>query len=196
MAATLLFSVFSSAETPEPRDARMAWWREARFGMFIHWGLYAVPAGEWKGQPVPGIGEWIMNKARIPAADYARFAADFNPVKFDADAWASLAKAAGMRYLIITAKHHDGFAMYQSGASSFNIVDATPQPARNTASNLDSITRSRRTGITPVVRVTVGMPRSLATMIPISTPSPCRRCANCSRTTVPSQCSGMTPRAA
>jgi alpha-L-fucosidase len=126
MAATLLFSVFSSAETPEPRDARMAWWREARFGMFIHWGLYAVPAGEWKGQPVPGIGEWIMNKARIPAADYARFAADFNPVKFDADAWASLAKAAGMRYLIITAKHHDGFAMYKSAASSFSIVDAAP----------------------------------------------------------------------
>jgi alpha-L-fucosidase len=116
----------ASAETPEQRDARMAWWREAKFGMFIHWGLYAVPAGDWKGQAVPGIGEWIMNKARIPAAEYATLARDFNPTDFDADAWATLAKEAGMRYLIITAKHHDGFAMFDSKASEFDIIDATP----------------------------------------------------------------------
>ena len=126
LAASLLISVGSSAETAEQRDARMGWWREAKFGMFIHWGLYAVPAGEWNGQPVPGIGEWIMNKARIPAADYARFANDFNPVNFDADAWASLAKEAGMKYLIITTKHHDGFAMFDTKVSNFDIVDATP----------------------------------------------------------------------
>ena len=81
LAAMLLISALSPAETAGQRDARMAWWREARFGMFIHWGLYAVPAGEWQGPPVPGIGEWIMNKARIPATDYGRFAKDFNPVK-------------------------------------------------------------------------------------------------------------------
>ena len=121
-----LLAASAAAESPGQRDARMAWWREAKFGLFIHWGLYAVPAGEWKGQPVPGIGEWIMNKARIPAAEYAHLAKDFNPSKFDADAWAGLAKDAGMRYLIITAKHHDGFAMFDTKVSGFDIVDATP----------------------------------------------------------------------
>jgi len=113
-------------ETKEQRDARMAWWREARFGMFIHWGLYAVPAGTWQGKQVRGAGEWIMNKGKIPVADYSAFAQQFDPVKFDADAWVALAKAAGMKYIVITAKHHDGFAMFKSDANSFNIVDATP----------------------------------------------------------------------
>ena len=113
-------------ETKEQRDARMAWWREARFGMFIHWGLYAVPAGTWNGQQIPHIGEWIMNNAKIPVADYEKLASQFNPAKFDADAWVSLAKSAGMKYIVITAKHHDGFAMFKSEANSFNIVDATP----------------------------------------------------------------------
>jgi alpha-L-fucosidase len=114
-----------SHETPEQHAARMRWWREARFGMFIHWGLYSVPAGTWRGQRVDGIGEWIMNKGKIPVEDYAQFASDFNPVKFDADAWVRLAKQAGMKYIVITAKHHDGFAMFKSAASPFNIVDAT-----------------------------------------------------------------------
>ena len=83
-------------ETPAQRDARMAWWREARFGMFIHWGLYAVPAGVWNGQPVDGVGEWIMNHASIPVADYKKLAPQFNPTQFDAQAWVALAKAAGM----------------------------------------------------------------------------------------------------
>jgi alpha-L-fucosidase len=113
-------------ETPAARDARMKWWRDARFGMFIHWGLYAVPAGTWQDKPVDGIGEWIMARGRIPVADYAAFAPRFNPVKFDADAWARLAKDAGMKYIVITSKHHDGFAMYPSKASPFNIADATP----------------------------------------------------------------------
>jgi len=107
-------------------DRRIAWWREAKFGMFIHWGLYALPAGEWKGKTYPGIGEWIMFKARIPVEEYAGLAADFNPIRFDADAWVQLAVDAGMKYLVITAKHHDGFAMFKSGVSDFNIVDATP----------------------------------------------------------------------
>ncbi len=113
-------------DTPEAHNARIAWWREARFGMFIHWGLYSVPAGEWQGKPVPGIGEWIMNKAKIPVTEYEKFAAQFNPIKFDADAWAQLAQDAGMKYLVITSKHHDGFAMFGSKVTPYNIVDATP----------------------------------------------------------------------
>ncbi len=116
-----------AAEPANPgREARLAWWHEAKFGMFIHWGLYSHLAGEWKGGYYQGIGEWIMYKARIPIADYEGVAKRFNPVKFDADAWAQLAQDAGMRYLIITSKHHDGFAMFGSKADRFNIVDATP----------------------------------------------------------------------
>ncbi len=113
-------------ESAEQRDARMAWWRDARFGMFIHWGLYAIPAGVWDGKEVGGIGEWIMHEAHIPVAAYAAYAARFDPVRFDADQWVLMAKKAGMRYIVITAKHHDGFAMYATKASPFNIVDATP----------------------------------------------------------------------
>jgi alpha-L-fucosidase len=115
-----------SDETPEHHDARMKWWREARFGMFIHWGVYSVPAGLWKGEKVPSLGEWIMNNGKIPVKDYAAFAQQFNPVKFDANTWVQLAKNAGVKYIVITAKHHDGFAMFKSDASDFNIVDATP----------------------------------------------------------------------
>ncbi len=107
-------------------DLRLAWWREAKFGMFIHWGLYALPAGIWKGQCFSGIGEWIMFKARIPIHEYEALAQQFNPTAFDATAWVQLAHAAGMKYLILTAKHHDGFAMFASQASKFNIIDATP----------------------------------------------------------------------
>ena len=82
-------------ETKEHKDARMAWWREAKFGMFIHWGLYAVPGGYYHDKPVGGFGEWIMNKGKIPVAEYANFAKQFNPVKFNADEWVLLAKSAG-----------------------------------------------------------------------------------------------------
>ena len=115
-----------TAETAVQKEARMQWWREARFGMFIHWGLYSLPAGEWKGQRMAEIGEWIMSRYRIPMAEYAQLASRFNPVKFNAESVAMLAKKAGMRYLVITAKHHDGFAMYHSDADPYNIFDATP----------------------------------------------------------------------
>lgn len=99
---------------------------DIKFGMFIHWGLYSVPAGEWKGEYVRGIGEWIMFRKRIPVAEYEQLARQFNPVKFNGGAWAQVARDAGMRYLVITSKHHDGFAMFGSKASPYNIVDATP----------------------------------------------------------------------
>jgi len=113
-------------ETPEQRDARMAWWHEARFGMFIHWGVYAVPAGTYKGQQIRGIGEWIMNRGKIPVAEYKQFAGQFNPVRYDPDAWVALAKEAGMKYLVITSKHHDGFALFDSAVTDWDVVDATP----------------------------------------------------------------------
>jgi alpha-L-fucosidase len=113
-------------ETKEQHDAHMAWWRDARFGMFIHWGLYCVPAGTWNGQQMPEIGEWIMSKYRIPIAEYSKLADKFNPVQFDADQWVQIAKQAGMRSITITAKHHDGFAMYHSKSDPYNIYDATP----------------------------------------------------------------------
>lgn len=104
----------------------LAWWREARFGLFIHWGLYCVPAGFWKGQAIPSLGEWIMRNGKIPLDEYAELAKQFNPVKFDAEQWVSVAARAGMKYLVITAKHHDGFAMFHSPSNPYNLVDATP----------------------------------------------------------------------
>ncbi|MEY3895427.1 MAG: hypothetical protein RLZZ214_946, partial [Verrucomicrobiota bacterium] len=104
----------------------MAWWRDAKFGLFIHWGLYAVPAGIYDGKPVGGIGEWIMKNAKIPVETYAKYADGFNPTQFDARKWVRMAKDAGMKYIVITSKHHDGFAMFHSKASPYNINDATP----------------------------------------------------------------------
>jgi alpha-L-fucosidase len=108
------------------QDERMEWWRDARFGLFIHWGLYATPAGEWQGEQIAGISEWIMARAKIPVKEYEKLAETFNPVKYDAEQWVKLAKNAGIKYIVITSKHHDGFAMFHSKASKYNIVDATP----------------------------------------------------------------------
>ena len=113
-------------ETLQQRDARMAWWREARFGLFIHWGVYAVPAGTHKGEQIENIGEWIMHYGKIPVAEYQQYAKQFNPVKYDPEAWVRMAKDAGMKYIVITAKHHDGFALFDTAASDWNIVEATP----------------------------------------------------------------------
>lgn len=103
-------------ETAAQHDARMAWFRQAKFGMFIHWGIYSIPAQ----------GEWYMRAKQETFAEYSKYAAQFNPVKFDADQWAALAHDAGMKYMVLTAKHHDGFAMFKSDASAYNVVDATP----------------------------------------------------------------------
>jgi alpha-L-fucosidase len=103
------FSQTSVAHVPDPaKDARMQWWREAGFGMFIHWGVYSVPAGTYNGHQIGRLGEWIMNRGKIPVSEYQKFAKEFNPVKFNADEWVKMAKDAGMKYIVITAKHHDG----------------------------------------------------------------------------------------
>jgi len=108
------------------REKRLEWFREAKYGLFIHWGLYAIPAGEWNGKRSPGLGEWVMLRSAVPVKEYETLASRFNPVKFDANAWVQLAKDAGMKYIVMTSKHHDGFAMFKSSASPYNIVDATP----------------------------------------------------------------------
>ena len=122
-----LFTLSSFAQT---KNDRMSWWREAKFGLFIHWGVFSVPAGYLKDKPVHGdmcdFSEWIMFNAKIPMTEYQSYAKKFNPVKFDADSWVKVAKDAGMKYIIITAKHHDGFAMFCSKVSKWNICDASP----------------------------------------------------------------------
>jgi len=108
------------------KKVSVPWFSEARYGLFIHWGLYSKLGGVYKGREVTGIAEWIMRNLPVPKNEYEALAKDFNPVNFDAKAIVQLAKDAGMRYLVYTAKHHDGFAMYHSECSKYNIVDATP----------------------------------------------------------------------
>jgi len=105
---------------------KMEWWREARFGMFIHWGLYSQCEGYWQGEPVDGIGEWILKIGEVPVDEYRELASSFTAENYDPEKWVLLAKQAGMKYIVITAKHHDGFALFESDVDSFNVVDATP----------------------------------------------------------------------
>ena len=115
----------NAATAANAADDHLRWFDDARFGMFVHWGVYSVPAGIWQDKPVPGIGDWIMKNGRIPVADYRAFAKDFTASKYDPEAWAKLAKEAGMKYVVITSKHHDGFALYASKASDWNAVEAS-----------------------------------------------------------------------
>jgi len=113
--------------TPAQRDARLGWWRDARFGMFVHWGVYSGLGGTWHGKAYGGYAEHIQRMAKIPIPVYRReVAGTFNPSEFNADEWIRLAKSAGMGYFVITAKHHDGFAMFDSRVSDYNIMKATP----------------------------------------------------------------------
>lgn len=108
-------------------DTKQKWFKEAKYGLFIHWGLYALLAGEYKGVKTDHISEWIMNSLGIPVEEYEKLADEFNPVDFDADALVKMAKEKwGMKYIVFTAKHHEGFAMYKSEVSKYNVVDATP----------------------------------------------------------------------
>jgi alpha-L-fucosidase len=119
------FALNSPAEAPSQHDLRMAWFRQARFGLFIHWGIYSVLAGEHKGKPVPGAGEWIMETAKIPVSEYEKLIPQFKPVKFNALEWVRLAKKAGMKYIVITSKHHDGFGMFRSDVTDW-CIKSTP----------------------------------------------------------------------
>jgi len=109
-------------ETPAERNRRFAWFRQAGFGMFIHWGVYSVPGGVWQGTPSAGAGEWLFNDARIPLADYEQLQKQFNPTRFDAHTWVSIAKQAGMKYIVITTKHHDGFCMFDTKQTTWSIM--------------------------------------------------------------------------
>ena len=122
----LIFLCTLSFSQDNANKQRLSWWREARFGMFIHWGVYAQMEGTYNGhEQAKGGAEWILNRMKVPLAEYKNMAKTFNPVKFDADSWVKMAKDAGMKYIIITAKHHDGFAMFKTSSSKWNIVDAT-----------------------------------------------------------------------
>ncbi len=125
-ALTVLASGFLSAETPEQKAARMQWFNDARFGMFIHWGVYSGAAGNFKGKPVPGAGEWLQDGGKIPAAEYREeLLPKFDPVKYDPEAWVIAAKNAGMKYIVITSKHHDGFCLWDSKLTDWD-VGSTP----------------------------------------------------------------------
>ncbi|MBN1926391.1 MAG: alpha-L-fucosidase [Prolixibacteraceae bacterium] len=121
----LLLFQLTGCEKKAPAD-KMEWWKDAKFGLFIHWGIYSVPAGVYEGKDIPGIGEWIMNNAKIPVAEYEKYASQFNPVEYNAEEWVKLAKEAGMKYIVITSKHHDGFALFDSKVSEYDVMDATP----------------------------------------------------------------------
>ncbi len=120
-----LISIATNAQQPTQSE-RLAWWHEAKFGMFIHWGVYSLYGGIYNGhQQARGDAAWILNRCKIPVAEYRETAKQFNPVNYNPEFWAKMAKEAGMKYLIITAKHHDGFALFHSKASNWNVVDAT-----------------------------------------------------------------------
>lgn len=107
-------------------NENIKWFKEAQYGMMIHWGLYSLLAGEYRGQSSSSYAEWIQSKLQIPNAEYEKLAIIFKPIYFDADEIVALAKEAGMKYLVITTKHHDGFAMYHSKVDTYNVYDATP----------------------------------------------------------------------
>ena len=115
-----------AADSPQLAAAKK-WFKEAQFGMMTHWGLYTLLGGEWNGRNARHpYSEWIQHSARIPMKDYAALARAFNPILFDPKEWMKYARDAGMKYFVITSKHHDGFALYRSRVSKYNVVDATP----------------------------------------------------------------------
>ena len=130
-ASTLAHAALANAEpTPLPEtrahyDQRMAWWSEARFGMFIHWGIYSQAAGYWDGKPMSGAGEWLQITHKVPTSQYSKLVQQFDPEQFDAKKWVQDAKDAGMKYIVITSKHHDGFCMWPTKLTDYSIA-STP----------------------------------------------------------------------
>ena len=123
LSCLLLCVTLLSANAKSTAD--MEWWREARFGMFIHWGLYSVAAGEWNGKQIDGIGEWIQNFGKISNKDYEKLAKDFTMASYNPESWVKMAKNAGAKYIVFTTKHHEGFCLYPSDYSDFDI-EMTP----------------------------------------------------------------------
>ncbi|WP_394682995.1 alpha-L-fucosidase [Schaedlerella sp.] len=113
-------------ESKKMKDTKQQWFKDAKFGLFIHWGLYALLAGEYNGRKTDRIAEWIMNDLDIPVEEYEKLASQFNPVEFDAEMIVRKAKEWGMKYIVFTSKHHEGFAMWDSKCSDYNVVKATP----------------------------------------------------------------------
>jgi len=124
--AALAAQAQTAKESPKQFEQRTAWWREAKFGMFIHWGIYSVPADSTDLRGKKGTGEWYFSNKQMQVKDYEKFATQFNPVKFDARTWVKTAKDAGMKYIVITSKHHDGFDMFGTKLSNYCITKATP----------------------------------------------------------------------
>ena len=127
LSVTLVHADDGKASNATPKANALQKWQDARFGMFVHWGLYSVPAGKYRGQNIPHLGEWIMRHALIPKVEYEKFTGGFAPNGYDAEAWVQLARDAGMKYMVVTAKHHDGFALFDSKVSTWDAVDATPR---------------------------------------------------------------------
>jgi alpha-L-fucosidase len=181
--------VLVSNTTAESTEAeRTQWFREARFGMFIHWGVYAVPAGEWNGETIKGIGEWIMRFRKVPVAKYKSFAPEFTAANYNPEQWAELANKAGMKYVVITSKHHDGFALYDSAVTDWDVMASgakrdllAPLAKAVRARDMKGSTiRNRRIGHIPAEPPVAKSARSgirhkRATTISISKPSRCRR---------------------
>ena len=113
MSFLLVSSALQAEQTIESKD-KMEWWRHDRFGMFIHFGLYSQCEGYWKGEPIDGIGEWVFKHAKIPVDEYQDLASTFSCENMDVDSWIKMAKETGMKYVVITSKHHDGFALFDS----------------------------------------------------------------------------------
>ena len=190
-----------AVDSDAARQARLTWFREAKYGLFIHWGLYAIPAGEWQGTDVSGyrrVDHVPRPHSRCASTRSSR--QQFNPTKFDADAIVRLAKDAGMKYIVITSKHHDGFALFDSKVSPYDAVDATPGQARPRSRNWPtragsracgsaSTTRRRRTGTSRTARGTPGTsaPTTRRTSTSTCATRRSRRCASCSRSTAPSR---------
>jgi len=126
LVSTLTSIIAQSTPTATADSIRLKWWKDAKFGMFIHWGVYSVPAGTYNEKQISGIGEWIMNRGKIPVVEYKQYAKQFNPQKYNPEAWVKMAKDAGMKYIVITSKHHDGFSLFDSKVTDWDIADATP----------------------------------------------------------------------
>jgi alpha-L-fucosidase len=160
------FSFAQEAQQPLNDDERMAWWRDASFGMFIHWGAYAVPGGARNGEVCRGGAEWIMDKLDYTIDDYEKdVVAKFNPVKFNADEWVAMAKDAGMKYIVLTSKHHDGFCLWDSKITDYDIMEARRSSVILSANLLKHVKEeeSNFAFITPLSIGIIHRPRRLCT---------------------------------